>query len=112
MRSLKICIAASFFLLICAASGYSQNEITGYVMTEDGTPLYGAKIAAKGTNFTAITGKNGKFKFIAPKLKLDLKISSKKCKSYSTSLDMKRGEPTDLGEIKLKCKEGAAAIDQ
>jgi TonB-linked SusC/RagA family outer membrane protein len=66
MKRVKLLLIVSFLLSIFYSAQGQSNQITGKISAEDGTPLSGATVTAKGSKASAITDANGQFKLLVP----------------------------------------------
>ena len=60
-------IASLFLLLFACAQVFAQQKtVTGKVTGEDGKPLAGATVSAKGAKASTVTDASGKFSLSVP----------------------------------------------
>jgi TonB-linked SusC/RagA family outer membrane protein len=64
MRKFKLLLLMG--LLCCLQLLWAQNKITGKVMDENGSPVYGATVTVKGTKVSTVTSADGSFSINAP----------------------------------------------
>ncbi|MFN4079430.1 MAG: SusC/RagA family TonB-linked outer membrane protein [Saprospiraceae bacterium] len=65
----------TMFLALVAFAVSAQRPVSGNVITEDGEPLIGATVVAKGTTAGAVTDVNGSFRFMVPNNATTLMVS-------------------------------------
>jgi TonB-linked SusC/RagA family outer membrane protein len=75
MKPKQLLIAVMILLGIVSAAQAQTNEISGTILSEDGTPLSGASITTKGSKASTITDANGKFLLSVPSATTSLLIS-------------------------------------
>jgi hemoglobin/transferrin/lactoferrin receptor protein len=61
------CVFLLFFLILPTATQAQNLRISGTVVDEYGNPLRGAHVIAEGTSLGAVTGNDGRFRFVVPK---------------------------------------------
>ena len=67
-RKENISVLLALFMMICAITSYAQTrEVSGTVIDEKAlTPISGATVQVKGTNYATITDDQGKYKISVP----------------------------------------------
>ncbi len=75
MKQKQLLITLLILLAAVSFTAAQQNEISGSVLSDDGTPLSGASVTAKGSNNSVVTGANGQFRLQVPRGTTELVIS-------------------------------------
>lgn len=96
----------TMFLLLCISFVYAQQKrVTGRILGEDGTPVAGATVTAKGTTTSSVTGDDGSFAFSVPATATTLVVTS-------VGFDVQE-IPIGSGEnLSVYLRQGAGALNE